>query len=152
MSLGIGANSTILTALKESGKIASRTWSMFWGLTGMAPSQQSNGTFVFGGYDAAKVSGSNYTRALGSTSVCGSGMLVTVSNIQLQYPNGTSPSLYSASRSTAINACILPEFPGLMTLPLTYFEAFEEIAQCDSIGRSFGYNYYDMTYDPSDTP
>jgi len=40
------------------------TWSFYNGLTGSTPDKQADGTFVFGGYDAAKVSGSNVTLPL----------------------------------------------------------------------------------------
>lgn len=149
--LGLGRDSTILNTLKSTGKIASRTWSMFWGWTGATPDQQSNGTFVFGGYDAAKVTGTNYTKALQTEdSRCGSGMMVTMSAIKMQYPNGSTYSLYNGSQSTALNACIGPSYPVLMTLPYVYYTVFENLCGCDDIGRSFGYNFYGMLFDPGE--
>ena len=77
MSLGSGSNSTILNALKASGQIASRSWSLFWGRTGATTNTQLKGSFVFVGYDRAKVSGANYTRSFSSSkSSCSTSMLV----------------------------------------------------------------------------
>jgi hypothetical protein len=54
MELGLGINSTVLNALKSAGHIASRSWSMFWGLQGATAATQMDGGFVLGGFDKAK--------------------------------------------------------------------------------------------------
>jgi hypothetical protein len=150
MMIGLNSNSTVLNALKDSGQILSRTWSMFWGLTGIVPSQQSNGSFVFGGYDAAKVQGANLTQPLQLNSqACQSGLLVSITDINMRYPNGTTFSLFGGSHSTGLNACIDPGFPTAITMPYTYWETFEEICQCETSERSFGVNFYGMIFDNS---
>jgi len=50
-NLGIGTNSTFLNELISMGAIASRTWSLFWGLAGFGDSAQLDGVAVFGGFD-----------------------------------------------------------------------------------------------------
>ncbi|CAD6441237.1 83daef0f-924e-4d40-95f0-5487f05f15bb [Sclerotinia trifoliorum] len=148
MAIGLGANSTILNTLYSSGQIASRTWSMFWGRTGATAATQLDGGFVFGGYDRAKVVGANYTRSLTySRPSCFSGMLVTITNMVLNFPNGTDASIFGGIESDAIQACIEPSYPVLLTVPTDpYFNNFEELTQQSINNRSFGTYYYGMIY------
>jgi hypothetical protein len=148
MALGLGPNSTILNALKSSGQIASRSWSMFWGRTGATSNTQLDGNFVFGGYDRAKVSGANYTRSLSNANPnCGTAMLVTITDIILNFPNGTDASLFDGVQSEAMPACIVPSYPVLMTVPLDpYFSTFESLTNASITDRSFGVYYYGMLY------
>lgn len=149
-ALGLGSNSSILNSLKNSGLIASRTWSMYWGLEGGSSSVQMDGSFVFGGFDRAKVDGDNFTQPLGNNpDACPSGMLVTISDLRLNFPNGTAPSLFQ-KRSDAMSACIVPDFPGLMTVPWDpYWSLFDNITGTTDISRSFGPNFWGLLYDPS---
>lgn len=150
MVLGMGPNSTILSALKAAGKVSSRTWSFFWGLTGATPNVQMPGSFVLGGYDRAKVTGNNHTQPLSSLKpTCKTGMLVTIVDMQLNFPNGTSPSLFNGTLSAAMSACIQPDFPVIMTMPYDpYYAYFMELAGGTFLGRSLGVNYYGMNYAP----
>ncbi|ESZ93554.1 putative aspartic-type endopeptidase [Sclerotinia borealis F-4128] len=154
MAMGLGANSTILNTLYSSGQIASRTWSMFWGRTGATAATQLDGGFIFGGYDRAKVTGANYTRTLTySRTACSSGMLVTITNLVLNFPNGTDASMFGGIESDAIQACIEPSYPVLLTLPTNpYFINFEQLTNGDLIDRSFGTYYYGMLYGQDTTP
>ncbi|TGO74448.1 hypothetical protein BELL_0282g00100 [Botrytis elliptica] len=154
MAIGLGTNSTILNTLYSSGQIASRTWSMFWGRTGATAATQLDGSFVFGGYDRAKVTGSNYTRNLSySKTSCSSGMLVTITNIVLNFSNGTDASLFAGVESAAMQACIQPSFPVLMTIPTSpYFINFEELTNQTITDRSFGRYYYGMLYGNNSSP
>jgi hypothetical protein len=108
------------------------------------------GNFVFGGYDRAKVTGANHTQSLSFVKpACASGMLVTIVDMQLNFPNGSSPSIFSGSQSAAISACIRPDFPTLMTLPYDpYFDYFQTVTGGTQIGRSLGVNFYGMLYAP----
>lgn len=148
VALGLGFNSTILHALKDSGRIASRSWSMFWGRTGATADTQLNGNFVLGGYDRAKVSGPNHTRPLThSGSVCPTAMLITITDIKLNLANGTDVSLFGGAASTAMSACIVPDYPVLMTIPFDpYFLSFETLTNAELFKRSFGIYYYGMIY------
>lgn len=150
MAFGLGHNSTILSVLKTAGKVSSRTWSFFWGLTGPTQNVQMDGSFVFGGYDRAKVKGKNYTRPLSTLKpTCTTGMLVTIVDIRLNFPNGSSPSLFTGPQSAAMSACIEPDFPVLMTMPYDpYYEYFSTLIGGTYIGRSFGINFYGMLYAP----
>ncbi|KAB8291748.1 hypothetical protein EYC80_006543 [Monilinia laxa] len=148
MAIGLGTNSTILNTLYSSGQIASRTWSMFWGRTGATAATQLDGGFVFGGYDRAKVTGTNYTRSLTySRTACFSGMLVTITDMVLNFPNGTDASMFAGIESDAIQACIEPSYPVLLTVPTDpYFINFEVLTDQGLSGRSFGTYYYGMLY------
>lgn len=154
MALGLGLKSSVLNTLYTTGKIASRSWSMFWGRTGGTEDTQLDGNFLLGGYDRAKTTGQNYTRALTpADSSCTTKMLVTITDIQINFPNGTDASLFGSSQSAAMTACIVPEYPVLMTLPSDpYFDNFEILTNASIIDRSFGLYYYGLTYDDHVTP
>lgn len=113
--IGLGVNSTILKALKDSGRIASRSWSMFYGWMGADPETQRDGTFVFGGYDRAKVSGSGLELPM-TTGDCETRMMVTISDLVLNFPNGTEASLFPESKRTML-ACVDPSYPVAISLP-----------------------------------
>jgi len=158
--LGLGANSTLLNALKEAGIIASRSWSMYWGNSG-APATHSDGVFVFGGYDSTKVKGDNHTFQLTYDTNCTSGMVLSISDISLVFPNGTPASLFTAA-SDSLKACILPDYPVLMTLrydsnpdfrdPKQYYQGLlsaanlPEFPETHSVGLNFWGETYPSTY------
>ncbi|KAI0835924.1 acid protease [Hypoxylon sp. FL0890] len=149
-SLGLGTNSTFLNELQESGKIASRSWSFFWGRNGGSSTSQIDGSFVFGGYDRAKLSsGERFVEKLqNSTSPCSTQMMVTITDMVLNFPNGTDVSIFPESLSTALAACIVPDFPVLMTIPSDPFvnNFFELTDAAGDHERSFGINFYALRY------
>ena len=153
-ALGLGFNSTLLHALKSSGRIASRSWSMFWGLNGADSTAQMDGVFVLGGYDAAKVVESQkYTQSLaGPGSVCSSRMVVTITDMVLNFSNGTDASIFPRTESTVLQACITPDFPTLMTLPTDpYFDAIEALTNASmNEQRSSGLVYFSNRYLPEE--
>lgn len=115
-----------------------------------------DGNFVFGGYDRAKVSGANFTQGLiYSNPACSTGMLVTITDISLNWNNGTTTSLFDGTQSDAMSACIVPDYPVLMTIPYEpYFGRFTDYTAnaVSSFGRSFGINFYGMLYTSGETP
>ncbi|OTA79564.1 hypothetical protein M434DRAFT_402045 [Hypoxylon sp. CO27-5] len=149
-SIGLGTNSTFLNKLQESGKIASRTWSFFWGRNGGSSTSQMDGSLVLGGYDRAKLSsGERYLETLqNSTSPCATQMIVTITDMVLNFPNGTDVSIFPGSLSTALRACIVPDYPVLMTLPTEPFvnNFFELTGGAGDHERSFGINYFALRY------
>ncbi|KAE8152930.1 aspartic peptidase domain-containing protein [Aspergillus avenaceus] len=148
MAFGLGKTSTILNRLYTAGHISSRSWAMFWGRTGGTADTQQDGSIVFGGFDKSKASGDNYTSGLNySNKNCPTGMLVTITDLQLNFPNGTNASLLDGLQSSAILACITPDFPTLMTLPLEpYFKRFQRLTKETINDRAFGISYYGMLY------
>ncbi|KAI0536934.1 aspartic peptidase domain-containing protein [Xylaria digitata] len=152
MGLGLGSNSTVLSALKTGKHIASRVWSMFYGLTGADDYAQLDGILVLGGYDKAKVSGQPYTLDLQIKPGCPTGMLLTIDDMILHFPNGTSASIVTPSGS-GFSSCITPEYPGLMTLHYDpYFVEFERITDTFISDRTFGLEYYTMLYSDGSEP
>lgn len=153
MAIGLGPNSTMLTALKSSNYIASRVWSMFFGWIGANPNTQLDGTLVFGGYDRAKVSGPAYTQPLSADTRCSSQMLITIDDIVLHFPNGTDASIVAKTSNGSFPACIVPDFPVLMTLATNpYFSLFQEYTKTSISERSLGQQYYSVLYNDGDEP
>ncbi|KAK1676698.1 aspartic peptidase domain-containing protein [Colletotrichum godetiae] len=154
MGLGLGSNSTILRVLKESGKITSRTWSLFWG-RGFGMSSQLDGHLIYGGYDRAKVSGKRYTQPLTpNIAQCESQLMVTVTDLTMNFDNGTDVGIFP-SKSSAISTCINPTIPVMMRMPLNpYFSTFLKYTDntIDNMTRSLGYHYWNMKYLPDQKP
>ncbi|GAB7363393.1 hypothetical protein MBLNU230_g3671t1 [Neophaeotheca triangularis] len=132
--VGLGFNSTILTALRDAGHIETRSFGFWWGLHGATENSQMDGGIVFGGYDAAKTSGPNLTTNLvAPSSQCPSGILLTISEIQLAFPNGTESSVMSSAMAT----CIRIDFPGTIAMNTQpYYENFERDTDSSTYGRS----------------
>lgn len=147
-ALGLGPNSTLLSTLIDSGTITSRAWSWFWGLNGPSASTQLSGSLVLGGYHKAKVSGTGYTQALSTDSDrCDTGLFATLTDILVNFVDGTSSSLFPQSASTLQAACLNPAYPTLTTMPLDpYFDNFETLTSATISGRSNGLNWYNMRY------
>ncbi|KAF2450959.1 acid protease [Karstenula rhodostoma CBS 690.94] len=155
--LGLGSNSSFLRALVTAGDIGTKAYSIFWGLVGGPAEKQTRGSLILGGLDKSLIAdqNDNFTASLFRSSSCGSGMVVTISDILLNWPNGTDTSIFMGSQSAAIQACISPSFAGLMSLPLSYYNNFWSLAggippDNKSEARSFGINYFTMLFDPND--
>lgn len=114
--LGMGDNSTVLRILKDTGRIVSRTWSLYAGWNGAATNHQRDGVFVFGGYDQAKVSGRGYKFPMGGFGTgCRSRLRISISDMVLNLSNGTNVSLFEDD-TKPFDTCIWPQVPLLMTL------------------------------------
>lgn len=148
-ALGLGPNSTLLSTLVDSGTISSRTWSWFWGLNGPTASEQLSGSLVLGGYDKAKVSGTGYTQTMSTDSArCDTGLFVSLTDVLVNFVNGTSSSIFPDSASSLLAACLDPAYPTLTTIPLDpYFGNFETLTSASISGHSKGLNWYNMRYD-----
>lgn len=114
----------------------SHSFAWWFGWAGAVSSAQMDGQIVFGGYDAAKTEGANHTQPLvAPTLSCTTGMTVLVTDMVLNFPNGTNAPMVS---SGAIAACIMPDYPLIFTFPDTYYPAFEALSQTSNIGRGGG--------------
>lgn len=152
MAVGLGQNSSILNALKSTKSLVSKTWSMFYGWTGDDSRSQLDGTLVFGGYDRAKVDGRGYTIGMTETRGCASQLMVTIDDIIVNFRNGTNASLFPFD-SDAKAACIEPDYPVLMTIPLDpYFDNLNRLTNVTVVQRSVGLAYYSMLYGHDDIP
>jgi hypothetical protein len=148
-AMGFGLNSSIYRALVSKRQIVSRTVSMFWGLQGPNKRTQLDGSVVIGGYDQAKINGANYTAPLAKDdNDCDTKMIVTITDLVLNFANGTDASLFNGTRNTALKACVDPSYPVLMTLPLPYFKVFQNFTNQPEKGfnRTFGLPFYSMVY------
>ena len=143
--IGLGTNSTMINALFDAGAIASKTWSLAWGWSGVETSQQINGGFVMGGYDAAKTSGKNVTTPLTPTPNCPSGMIVTVNGMSMNLKNGSDPNILGKDHGSAFRACLDPQHP-LMTLPQDVFQNFMSIDGGTFVNRSEGIVFWGMDF------
>lgn len=125
-NIGLGRNSTILNALRAAGQIKSRTYSYWWGVNNAVSSRSVDGQLVFGGYDAAKIMGPNITRKLREPTVsCPSGMYLTITNMILDFPNGTTADMLAP---TALSACVRLDWPTVVSIPHEPFVArFESL-------------------------
>ncbi|KAF2202996.1 hypothetical protein GQ43DRAFT_367939, partial [Delitschia confertaspora ATCC 74209] len=156
--LGLGHNSSFLSTLRSAGRISARAFSFFWGWVG-SPNKKP-GSLVLGGVDQSIGGKSeNFTTPLSyGKSPCATGMLVTINDISLNWPNGTDSSIFMGSQSSVIQACIVPNFAGLMTLPYEYWVKFVDLAGgkpatgigTPTNGRTIGINFYTMLFRPED--
>jgi hypothetical protein len=146
--LGLGPGSTVLSALKTAKVIASKTWSFFWGLNGALSSAQMNGTIVLGGIDAGKISdlNTNVTLPLQYSSYvgCPYGTVVTMTQIALNFPNGTVSELLH----NPAQACVEPDMSLVMDMAYDAYQLFTQYTGTISIGRSTGVNFWGVLYDP----
>ena len=136
--LGLSTNSTLINGLITSKMIASKTWSLFWGLAGPDPTTQMDGSLIFGGYDAAKTTGPNATEHFtAATFSNGQGcvLFVTVTAINMNFPNGTNFNVLGTGHGNALRMCIQPEYP-IITIPYDTWQTFAAYAGGSNIGRS----------------
>jgi hypothetical protein len=130
---------------------------LLWGLVGDPEEKQTRGSSVLGGLDKSFIAdqNENFTASLFYGSRCGTGMVVAISDILMNWPNGTDTSIFMGSKSAAIQACISPSFAGLMSIPLSYYDSFWSLAggtpaNNKSEARSLGINCFTMLFGPKD--
>ena len=141
--IGLGTNSSLLNTLLSTGAIASRTWALFQGWTGAESEHQIDGSLVLGGYDTAKMTGSNTTIPFTQDQSCATHLVVVITDIKMNLKNGSNPSILGSSAGSAIKACIAPEFP-IMSFSIDIWNSFKSVANVDDIGRSYGINFWGM--------
>ncbi|RFU26271.1 hypothetical protein B7463_g10065, partial [Scytalidium lignicola] len=146
--IGLGSQSTFMNALQNSGIISSRVWSYWYGLTGLG--QQMDGGVVFGGFDQAKTKGNNYTQSLrDNVPSCPTKIVAIISEITMNFPNGTKKNILGSSHGSALQMCINPTYP-LITIPFDIWNTFSDYAGGTFIGRSLGINLFSMLYSADD--
>lgn len=123
---------------------------MFWGLVGVKPTQ---GSLVLGGLDKSLIANrdDNLTAPLVYSAACPTGMLVTINDILLNWPNGTDQSIFGGSQSAVLQVCINPNAASLVALPSSYYANFKAYAGGappdgkDEV-RSLGLNFWSMVF------
>lgn len=145
-ALGLGRNSTILNTLFSNSTISSRTYGWWHGWTGAESSQQMDGSLTLGGYDAAKISGSNITLPFTENNWdCLSGLGVTITDIKMNLRNGSDITVLGASRGSAMKACLAPSYE-VMSLSEDIWNAFVNVSEVSPAEdeRSRGINFWGM--------
>ena len=133
--LGLGHNSTILNALVSAGAILSRTFSIFQGWTGAQTKFQTDGSLILGGYDSAKIIGNNITQPFAVDASCPNGLVISVTDINMNLQNGSDISIIGESHGSAITACITPALNPI-GLPEPIWWAFTNVTGVAEIGQS----------------
>jgi hypothetical protein len=145
-AIGLGRNSSILEALMAAGTISSRSWGLFWGHTGVDAPNQADGTLVLGGYDEAKTSGPNITRPFNDGPGCT--LIVTVTDLIMNLPNGTDHSIMPDGDGSAMKVCISARGTAL-SLPQNIWRSFRSVATPDEAefdSRSVGIGFWGVNY------
>lgn len=152
-TLGLGPNSTLLSELKRTNQISSRSWSLYQGLTGEDPAHQLDGNLILGGLDQAKLEGKNYTTQLAaSNSNCPTRFLVTVTDIVMDIPDQSPISIIGGSGDSGLQMCIQPGYR-LITLPDDISQNFYSnatISGSDGGQRALGLNLYGFDFSKDD--
>lgn len=141
-ALGLGKSSTFLNTLTSQRIIPSKTWSLFWGLMGANPTTQMDGNLVFGGYDAAKLSGENLTRKFHRSNDCDTGLTVIVSDIIANPASRPSQSILGTPKARPLRMCIDPWYP-IISIPEQVFNNFNDLVRESPLSldsRSYGLN------------
>ena len=145
--IGGNVSSTLLGTLAAGKIIASRSWSVFWGLTGADSSSQMDGNLVLGGYDLAKTTGNNHTAAMSEGQGCT--MFVYMTSIQMNFPNGTNFEILGTSQGDALRMCIQPSYP-IITIPSNIYDAFTSYSGGIYLNRSYGINLWGQVFEAED--
>ena len=141
--LGLGRNSTFLNALVSKGAILSRTYAFWAGRFGTETLYQTDGSLVFGGYDAAKMSGNNITLPFTDEDGCAQGNIVTITDMRLSTDNGSTSSILGSV--SPLKACVVPSH-AVLDFPDDIWNAFVAVSGLKvysntTAGVSFGYGW-----------
>ena len=143
--LGLSINSTLLKTLKTAGNIASNAYGFFEGWVGAQTEFQMDGSVVLGGYDRAKITGSNVTLPFQYRDTCISGLIISVTDITMNLKNGSNPSILGESQGSAIQACVDP-VNDYMSLDNYIWSRFVNVSGVVETGRILGpINFWTMT-------
>ena len=112
-ALGLGMNSTVLNSLKSVRKIASSSWSMWYGLYGYGGpvNAQMDGTLVLGGYDAAKTMGPRLDFPVQAGTSCRTNLVVPLLDMTVD-TGGQSRSILDKPQFACLD-------PGMTTLEVS---------------------------------
>jgi hypothetical protein len=116
--LGLGWDSTLLDRLSAgTKKITSRSYAFFWGMDAAVEDKPRRGSLTLGGYDRGLIAdGPNTTTSFNRTQGrCREGMMVDLTGMTLQSPNGSTQTIMD--KSEKLQVCIVPTLSSVVTLP-----------------------------------
>ena len=108
-SIGMASNSTLMNFLLAAKALGSSTWGYNHGWTGSETGYQADGSLVLGGYDQAKIAGNNVTLPMAPNDQ----LLISVSDMVLNFKNGTNTSLLGPSRGSSFKALVHPRIESI---------------------------------------
>jgi hypothetical protein len=119
--LGLGKNSTFLNALTSGQRIASKTYSFFWGTDSAISDNPRNGSLTLGGYDQALIGDSPNTTTTFTRNQwrCREGMIVDLTGLALQSESGGVQNLLNGTEK--LQACVVPTLSNVLMLPEQYW-------------------------------
>ncbi|KAF1840051.1 uncharacterized protein K460DRAFT_390262 [Cucurbitaria berberidis CBS 394.84] len=120
--LGLGMNSTFLNALASTQRIASKTYSFFWGTDTAISDKLRNGSLTLGGYDQALIGDFPNTTTTFTRNQwrCREGMVVELTSLSLQSVSGGTQNILEGSEK--LQACVVPTISSVLTLPAKYWD------------------------------
>jgi hypothetical protein len=120
--LGLGKNSTFLNALASGQKIASKTYSFFWGIDATISDHPRNGSLTLGGYDQALIGDAKNTTTKFTRDQwkCREGIIVTLTGLALQSEGAGTQNIMEDLET--MQACVVPTLSSVLTLPSSYWD------------------------------
>jgi len=116
--LGLGRNSTFMNVLAAGQKVASRTYSFFWGVDPAITDNPRDGSLTVGGYDQALIGDAKNvtTKFTRDQPKCPEGMVVSLTGLALQSAGAGIQNVMEQAES--IQACVVPSLSSTLTLPM----------------------------------
>ena len=111
--IGLGTNSTMLNHLISTKAIQDSSWAYNQGWIGADYSQQIDGSLILGGWDKALTTDQKVALALTIPHPGCNGIVVSVTDMSLNFQNASSSSLLGPSAGKPFNACLDPSSPSL---------------------------------------
>lgn len=144
-ALGLGSNSSYLHVMREAGRIASRSWSMYWGQE--YTDDNIDGSIVVGGFDSEKVMGEPHTFPLDyddyeSPTGCWTGIKVNISEVVLNTRDGEDHTIWDKEMSV----CIVPQRQTLLEATDEFLNAFQQATVSESIDTAEGLSWGGQVY------
>jgi Eukaryotic aspartyl protease len=132
--LGLGPSSTLLSALVQSGKIASRSFGLYLGTAYPPAGGPTNGSLTLGGYDGARFQHPVQSFPLDTSDSAGSALKINVPQITVS--NTTSPSIAILKGSTTAFDAYLSTSQYEMTLPASISAALAQALNATVSGNT----------------
>lgn len=109
---------------------------------------QIDGSLVLGGYNKAKVITNNNMTETFNYTQCPTSLLTSLTDVILNFRNGTNTSLWTNSTLLVTAVCIWPSRPMLLYLQLEQLQTFMALTggAFENLTRTYEIEYYTMVY------